>query len=106
MILPPVVSTLSERLGLFPSVERVILFGSRARGDARWSSDIDLAVSCPQAGRDEWTKIWNEVDEAPTLLDLDLVRLEDASPGLREVIRNEGKVLYERPERSASVGKL
>jgi predicted nucleotidyltransferase len=27
-------------------VERVVLFGSRARGDARPDSDYDVAVSC------------------------------------------------------------
>jgi hypothetical protein len=36
------------------------------------------------------------VDEAPTLLLIDLVRLEEAPDHLREQIRQEGVVVYER----------
>lgn len=32
---------------VFPMVERVLLFGSRARGDARTDSDYDLLVVTP-----------------------------------------------------------
>ena len=37
-----------------PWVERIWLFGSRARGDHHARSDIDLTVECPQATTDEW----------------------------------------------------
>ena len=45
--LPEAVCRLVSRLGAEPSVHRVILFGSRARGDARPRSDVDLAVDAP-----------------------------------------------------------
>jgi len=85
----------------FPAVERVILFGSRARGDAGPRADIDLAVACPQAGEAEWLKIAEAVEEeAETLLLIDLVRLEEASADLRDRIRSEGRVLYDQQARS------
>ncbi|NBC32464.1 MAG: hypothetical protein GVY13_07285 [Alphaproteobacteria bacterium] len=85
----------------FPAVERVILFGSRARGDAGPRADIDLAVACPQAGEAEWLRIAEAVEEeAETLLLIDLVRLEEASADLRDRIRSEGRVLYEQQARS------
>ena len=31
-------------LSVFPDAERIILFGSRARGDSTWDSDYDLLV--------------------------------------------------------------
>jgi predicted nucleotidyltransferase len=38
-----------ERLRSVPQVERIYLFGSRARGDAAPRADLDIAVSCPAA---------------------------------------------------------
>lgn len=38
-------------------VERMILFGSYARGKARKDSDIDICVVSPKLGKDEMTEI-------------------------------------------------
>lgn len=95
--LPEVINTITEHIGKYPHVEKVILFGSRARGDERERSDIDLAVVGADIADSEWTDIWSYVDDAPTLLDIDLVRLEEAPDHLRESILKEGIALYERP---------
>lgn len=69
----------------------VTLFGSRARGDYRERSDIDLAVS----GGD-FNRFALDVDEeTSTLLMFDIVNLDGAvQPELLENIRREGKQLY------------
>jgi predicted nucleotidyltransferase len=92
---------LADRLSAFPEVERIILFGSRARGDAGARADIDLAVDCPAADSRRWSDIQEAADSAPTLLKIDLVRLDRAPAELATSIRNEGKVLYERAKRQA-----
>ena len=79
-------------------VRRVILFGSRSRGDAGERADVDLAVEAPRATQRQWLDIARLAEEADTLLPIDLVRLEAASPGLRARILREGRTLYERPE--------
>ena len=79
-----------------PEVEKVILFGSRARGDAEERSDIDLAVVAPMASPRQWLDIVFLLEEADTLLPIDLVRWEEASAPLQERILVEGKILYER----------
>ena len=72
-------------------VRRAILFGSRARGDARPNSDIDLAFEHGSSDAD-WAEFVNRMaDEAPTLLSLDLVDLAQASPELRARIQREGR---------------
>ena len=43
-------ASLRECLARFPGVDRAWIYGSRARGDYRTSSDIDLMVDAP-----EWT---------------------------------------------------
>jgi predicted nucleotidyltransferase len=79
-----------------PKIEKIILFGSRARGDFRSRSDIDIAVSCPQASQREWLDLYDSIEDAPTLLSIDLVRLENAGASLRNRILGEGQTLYER----------
>lgn len=75
-------------------VARMIAFGSRARGDARHHSDLDVAVSCPTATPEQWVRIYHELQDADTLLVIDLHRLEDASPEFRSQIEREGRVIY------------
>ncbi|HEX4159326.1 MAG TPA: nucleotidyltransferase domain-containing protein [Rhizomicrobium sp.] len=85
----------AERLMPFPEIEKIVLFGSRARGDAMPRSDIDLAVACPRADAKVWSDIVEAAEEAPTLLRIDLVRMETAPPELLAEIAREGRVLYE-----------
>ena len=74
-------------------VIKVILIGSRARGDFRRTSDIDLAVS----GGD-FNRFALDVDEeTSTLLEYDIVNLDtEMQDELRESIEKEGRVLYEK----------
>ena len=92
----PAVDRLVAELARQPEVVRVWLFGSRARGDHRARSDIDLAVEAPTASRRTWLDLCRVVEEAATLLRIDLVRVEEAPPALAQQIRREGRVLYER----------
>ena len=80
-----------------PEVRRVILFGSRARGDCQARSDIDLAIEAPSASPREWSDLEEAITEdAETLLEVDLVRLEKAPPELCKEILSEGQTIYER----------
>jgi predicted nucleotidyltransferase len=75
-------------------LQRAILFGSRARGDARADSDIDLAFEHASTGS-QWAEFVNEMAEhAPTLLALDLVDLAHAEPPLRARVLREGRVVH------------
>ncbi len=86
-----------KKLKALPYVARIYLFGSRARGDNQPRSDIDLAISCPQASRTEWHQLLDIIHTADTLLEIDCVRL-DTEKDVRLInnILNEGKILYER----------
>ena len=70
-----------------------IVFGSRARGDFKRTSDIDIAAS----GGD-FDRFALDVDEEKsTLLEFDIVDLDrDMQDALRESIRREGKILFEK----------
>jgi uncharacterized protein len=81
----------------FPEIERLILFGSRARGDANERSDFDVAVIAPSISHERWARFIVQVNESrPTLCGVDLMLLTERSPQrLRSAIQNEGIVLYD-----------
>ena len=74
-------------------IEKVILFGSRARGDFKERIDIDLAFHGGNS-----TNFILDVDElTSTLLEYDIVDLDKpVRKELLESIKNEGVVLYEK----------
>ena len=75
------------------NIEKVILFGSRARGDYRKTSDIDLAVS---GGRIAHFQADIE-EEVSTLLSFDIVNMDGSvQEELVDSIKREGKVFYEK----------
>lgn len=77
--------------------ERIILFGSFARGDFGDKSDIDLAFKFDQVKQDKWAFFKDWVSENfKTLRDFDLVNIDEADQSVRESVQKEGKVLYER----------
>ncbi len=92
----PVLDAITRHLASFPEVERVVLYGSRARGDHAPRSDIDLAIEC--SGEDaRWGSISAYLTyDAPTLLNIDLTRLGSAPADLRASIERDGITLYER----------
>lgn len=73
---------------------KVILYGSRARGDEDERSDYDIAFV--GADPERWAEFALYIDEnAPTLLEIDLVQYEKASGNLQKSIDEEGVVLHE-----------
>ena len=74
-------------------IEKLILFGSRARGDFRRTSDIDLAVS----GGDFARFALDVEEETSTLLRYDFVDLDrNIQEELLKSIEKEGVVIYEK----------
>ena len=75
------------------SIEKVILFGSRARGTNHDRSDIDLAVSGGNV-----CDFRLDVDEkTPTLLMFDVVDLDRRiNAALKKEIDRDGVILYEK----------
>ena len=100
----PVVATMVKRIAEGFDPERILLFGSRARGEARDWSDVDLLVVMPDGTdrRETAIKIRGAVGDLPVAKDI-VVTTPDhiARRGhvigtvLRPALR-EGKVLYER----------
>lgn len=78
-------------------VEKIILFGSRARGDYHRSSDIDLAVSTINSSHSKQNLIEQSIYELPTPLKIDVIFMSRLTKEkLILNIKKEGVVIYEQ----------
>ena len=75
-------------------INKVILFGSRARGDNGDRSDIDLAIYCEESISDFIEDIENNTT---TLLEFDFSDMKSVNDELFiEQVNKEGIILYEK----------
>lgn len=81
-------------------IERIWLYGSRARGDNSERSDIDLAIMCPKANDSDWLQVQNILENADTLLKIDCIRFDllSESNTLRQAIIEQGECLFMKQE--------
>ena len=85
-----------KNLGLKYNAEKVILYGSRARGDNHETSDYDVAFF-GITNRNYQAEIWYACEwEAPTLKNIDTLFDNRADEKILNRIEKEGTVLYER----------
>lgn len=79
----------------YPEIERVLIFGSRAKGVFKDGSDIDLAVFAPTMSDQRFTLLWGELDGLPLLFKMDVLHWDKlGNERLKSKIPGEGKVLY------------
>lgn len=89
------VAKLHSVFAAHPHVEQVILYGSRAKGNYRPGSDIDLTIVGAAVDWQELLRIDNEIDDLllPYKWDISLMRQID-NPDLLDHIRRVGVVFY------------
>jgi predicted nucleotidyltransferase len=90
-------SAILHILGECPAVEKAILYGSRAKGNHRPGSDIDLTLVGDHLDLDTLGKLAGMFEESsiPYQVDLSLWSQIDHA-GLRDHIERVGVVLYQR----------
>lgn len=83
------------RVAKINKASKVVLFGSRARGDNRERSDIDLAVyNMPESNQSDFTEA---IEQLPTLLDFDLIFVnENTNKELLKNIEKDGVILMNK----------
>lgn len=80
-----------------PEIEKVIIYGSRAKGNYRTGSDIDLTLFGSDLEYDLIGRISSEIDDlnTPYLFDISIYKLLNA-PSLEDHINRVGKVFYKK----------
>ena len=86
-----------EVLKGFPEIEEAVLYGSRAKGNHKTGSDVDLALKGSDTAR-AVTSIWGILnDESPLPYFFDVLSYEQISnPDLKEHIDRVGISIYSR----------
>jgi len=93
-------SVIAAMKGVFtacPQIERVILYGSRAKGTFRAGSDIDLTIVGDEVTHGQLLRLANQLDDLllPYKIDLSLLR-QIENPELLEHIQRVGVVFFEK----------
>ena len=73
---PQITESIKAEVKRFPEVRAAYLFGSRARGDFRDQSDIDIAIDAPTMTASHFAQLWNAIDALPIAFPLDCVWLQ------------------------------
>lgn len=92
---PKIIADLKAIAEKYP-VRKIVLFGSRARGDHNAKSDIDIAIyTLPEfANKGHFA---SDIEDLDTLLKIDTLFMNnDIDEKLIENIQKEGVVIYER----------
>ncbi len=74
----------------------IILFGSRAKGNSFYCSDIDLAIKGAFLSFREKRKLKEEVDRKAGIFSVDVLFYEELSQEMKERVDKEGVVLWKR----------
>ncbi|MBW7650872.1 nucleotidyltransferase domain-containing protein [Anoxybacillus sp. ST4] len=72
-------------------IQKVILFGSRAKNTARYNSDIDL---CLDYTGNKKGKIMDDIDEIVGIYSCDVLFFDSLNEEIKRQIMRDGKVIY------------
>ena len=86
----------------YTQIEKILLYGSRAKGNYRNGSDIDLTLIGDQLNYSQLSSIESDIDDLflPYSFDISIFKDID-NPDLIEHINRIGVVLYEKDSLSA-----
>lgn len=82
----------------FTGVERLVIYGSRARGDYKSGSDIDIAVFGRDLSMRDFSLLSSKLDELAGVFKTDIVHFETLeNEALKKTILSEGVVISSGP---------
>ena len=81
-----------------PGIEKVILYGSRARGDFERGSDVDLAVAGSEVSYSDIAKVHHMLEnESPTLLWFDVLHYNTLkNEKMKKSIDKDGIAIFKK----------
>jgi predicted nucleotidyltransferase len=94
---PSAVAKIHEVFGRHPEIEKAVLYGSRAKGNFKPGSDIDLTLIGEKLDAKILDRLDGELDDVLLPYEFDLsIHSKLTHPELIEHIRRVGIIFYER----------
>ena len=80
-----------------PSIEKIVVYGSRAKGNYRPGSDVDMVLVGKDLKLSDQLAFWNDLDDSyqPYFFDVAILH-QIQNDSLLEHIQRVGKVIYQR----------
>jgi uncharacterized protein len=96
----PTIEKFQTVFSKYPEIEEVVIYGSRAKGNYREGSDIDITLKGEKVTENIRSKVWLDLDDlnTPYLIDLSVFN-SLSSESLVEHINRVGLSFYKRKER-------
>lgn len=89
-----------QKLKNIACIEEIWLYGSRARGDNQDRSDIDIAILTLECTNNDWQKIQEIINNADTLLKIDVVKYDQAlNETFKANILRDKRVIYKKAKK-------
>jgi predicted nucleotidyltransferase len=81
----------------YPEIEEVVIYGSRAKGNYREGSDIDITLKGKEVNDRTRADVWLDIDDlnTPYLFDISVFHTLE-SDSLLEHINRVGKIFYKK----------
>ncbi|MFN3871649.1 MAG: type VII toxin-antitoxin system MntA family adenylyltransferase antitoxin [Ignavibacterium sp.] len=76
--------------------KRIILFGSRSKGNFSEFSDYDIAIETDKLSFRNFRKLKEKINDAIGLHSVDIVLFNDVDKKFQKIILETGKVVYEK----------
>jgi len=103
---PEQIEAICQCFAQYPAIEQVILYGSRAKGNFKNGSDIDLTIIDSGITFAELLQLENKLDDLllPYKIDLSLKR-QINNPDLLNHIERVGKLFYKKTGGATTVDR-
>ena len=87
-----------ESLAEFPEIEKAVIFGSRAMGNYKKGSDIDIVICGENVNHNTISRLHGKLnEELPVPYFVDIINYNSITlKELKEHIENSGKIIYEK----------
>jgi len=90
-----IIDKIQEIFALHPQIEQAVIFGSRAIGNYKNGSDIDLALKGSDINSTVINKLSNEIDDLLLPYSFDLISFSSiTNPDLLDHIKRVGIIFY------------
>jgi uncharacterized protein len=92
-----IIDEIVKVISKYGEIDKAVVFGSRARGDYKKTSDIDLAIFSSNISSTKLNLLRDDIDTLDIIYKVDVVHFESLNKeGIIKNIENEGVIIYSR----------